>query len=263
VTSRAGREATAVAPLPDAPSSSYDDIAGIYHALWADWYLPAAKPGLEKLFFSKVPGGATVLDVCCGSGHVTKELVARGYNVTGIDSSAALIAQARKDLPQIDLRVQDARAIHLPIRYDAALSTFDSLNHMMWIDELRQVFEGVHRVMAAGGLFVFDMNLEQAYLNDDRRWTVNISDENVGLVRGTYDRREKKASTEIIWFVKAGPNNLWEQRRSVVEQRCYTKAEIVAALRGAGYREIEAVPAEDAGINSELGFGRIFFVARA
>ena len=115
----------------------------------------AAKLALEKLFFSQVPASATVLDVCCGSGHVTKELVKRGYQVTGVDS-AALIAQARTDLPQVDLRVQDARLMQLPMRYDAALSTFDSLNHILCIDELRQVFERVHSVLAPSGLFVFD-----------------------------------------------------------------------------------------------------------
>jgi SAM-dependent methyltransferase len=261
--SRAGHRGTVVVPIRESPSSSYDDIAGMYHALWADWYFPAAKPGLERLFFSKVPAGARVLDVCCGSGHVTKELVARGYQVTGIDSSPALIAQAQKDLPEIDLRVQDARAIQLATHYDAALSTFDSLNHIMCIDELREAFEGVHSVLVPGGLFVFDMNLEQAYLSDDQRWTVDVKDQSVGLVRGTYNRREKKASTEIIWFVKTGADNLWQQHRSVVEQRCYTQMDIVAALGDADFHKIEANPAENVGITSELGFGRIFFVARA
>jgi SAM-dependent methyltransferase len=244
-------------------SSSYDEIAGIYHELWADWYFPAASPALEKLFFSQVPAGAAVLDVCCGSGHVTKELVKRGYVVTGIDSSEALISQARKDLPQVDLHVQDARAIQLPMRYDAALSTFDSLNHILCLEELGRVFEGVHHVLLPNGLFVFDMNVERAYLSDQRRWTVNISDESIGLVRGTYYPVEKKASTEIIWFVKAGENNLWEQHRSVVEQRCYTRTEVVAALREAGFRNIEAISAEDVGVTADLGFGRIFFVGRA
>jgi len=248
--------------MPDTPSS-YDEIAGMYHALWADWYFPAAGPALEKLFFSQVPAGAAVLDVCCGSGHVTKELVKRGYKVTGIDSSAALIAQARKDLPEVDLRVQDARAIQLATRYDAALSTFDSLNHVMCIDELRHVFERVHGVLAPDALFVFDMNVERAYLSDQRRWTVNVGDESVGLVRGTYYPAEKKASTEIIWFVKAEATNLWEQHRSVVEQRCYTRVEVVAALKDAGFHALEAISAEDVGVTADLGFGRIFFVARA
>jgi SAM-dependent methyltransferase len=244
-------------------SSSYDDIAGIYHALWVDWYLPAARPALEKLFFLRVHRGASVLDVCCGSGHVTKELVARGYKITGIDASAALIAQARRDLPGVDFQVQDARAIRLDTRYDAALSTFDSLNHIMRLDELRKVFEGIQGALMPDGLFVFDMNVERAYLSDHQRWTVNLTDESVGLVRGSYDRAEKKASTEIVWFRKTGKDNLWEQHRSVVEQRCYPQALVMEALSEAGFREIEATTAESAGITAELGFGRIFFSARA
>jgi len=48
-----------------------------------------------------------------------------------------------------------------------------------------------------------------------------------------------------------------------VEQRCYTRAEGVAALCEAGFHEIEAISAEDVGVTADLGFGRIFFVARA
>src|SRR5215469_16690455 len=116
--------------------SAYDEIAGMYHALWADWYLPAAMPALETLFFANVPKSATVLDLCCGYGHVTKELVKRGYRVTGIDSSGKLIALAVRDLPGVDLRVQDAVALELEGCYAAALSTFDSLNHILTLEEL-------------------------------------------------------------------------------------------------------------------------------
>ena len=248
--------------MPD-QASSYDDIAGIYHTLWADWYLPAAMPALEELFFSRVPRGTSVLDVCCGSGHVTKELAARGYKITGIDASGALIAQARNDLPEVDFRVQDVRSIGLEGRYEAALSTFDSLNHVLSLDELRLVLEGIHRVLVPGALFVFDMNVERAYLSEQRRWTVSLGEESVGLVRGTYDRAEKKASTEIIWFRKTGSDNLWEQHRSIVEQRCYPQEAILGALSEAGFREIEAVTAENAGVAAQLGFGRIFFSCRA
>ncbi len=249
--------------MPEAQNSSYDDIAGLYHALWADWYLPAAMPALEKLFFSQVPTGARVLDLCCGSGHVTKELVRRGYNVTGIDSSAVLIALARRDLPDVDLRIEDARSFELEGRYDAALSTFDSLNHILTIDELGDVFVQTHRALASCGLFVFDMNLEEAYLTDLEDWTVNVTGESIGLVRGSYNRLTQTARTEIIWFRATGNDNLWQKHRSVVEQRCYTQAEILLALQEAGFRNIEAIPARQAGVASDLGHGRIFLVAHA
>ena len=260
--SRPGHQAVLL-PMTDSPASAYDEIAGMYHALWADWYLPAAVPALEKLFFSKVPAGARVLDVCCGSGHVTKELVRRGYHVTGIDCSAELIALARKDLPGVNLQVQDATALHLESRYDAAISTFDSLNHMLTVEDLGKVLVGVHRALEPGGLFVFDMNLEEAYSADLRQWVVRARDEEVTMVRGLYDYSAKKASTELIWFFREGAGNCWRQHRSFVEERCYEKPEILHGVAQAGFRHVEMTDAIDAGMKAELGFGRIFVTACA
>lgn len=244
---------------PASAPSSYDDIAEMYHELWADFYLPAALPALEKLFFERVPGGARVLDVCCGSGHVTGELIRRSYRVTGIDLSAELIALARAALPGSDFRVQDARNIQIEAPYDAALSTFDSLNHLLTLNDLREALASVCRALAPGGMFVFDMNLEEAYSLDLREWTVDIASERVGLVRGSFDPATKKAATELICFSKAGDGNLWRQSRSVVEQRCYTQPEILAALADAGFRGTETFAAREVGVTRGLGFGRAFF----
>jgi SAM-dependent methyltransferase len=244
-------------------SSSYDPIAEMYHALWADWYLPAALPALDRLFFSRVPAEANVLDVCCGSGHVTRELVRRGYCVTGVDASAGLIAIAKREMPDIDWRVRDARHLHLEDHYAAALSTFDSLNHVLTTEELQQIFEGVRGALQPGGLFVFDMNLDEAYRMDVQRWTVDVNDTTVSLVRGSYQPSSKKACTELIWFVRNEADELWRQYRSAVEQRSYTQTEILSALHRAGFREIECMMAEEAGMTAELAFGRIFVTARA
>ncbi len=247
--------------MPEVAQSSYDDVAEMYHALWADWYLPAAMPALERLFFSQVRPQDRVLDLCCGSGHVTKELVARGYQVTGVDNSAELIALARREMPGVDFRLQDARDLRLEEKYAAALSTFDSLNHILSLDELARVFAGVHRALEPGGLFVFDMNLEQAYSADLREWSVDLRDESVGLVRGTFDWERKKASTELIWFVRGRDGECWRQHRSLVEQQCYSQGEILGALGEAGFRKIEAISAREAGVTSGLGFGRSYFAS--
>lgn len=243
--------------------SSYDNIAGMYDAFWADWYLPAALPALEQLFFSKVSHGSRVLDLCCGSGHVTKELVARGYAVTGVDLSPALIEKARQALPGTEFLVQDARELRLEPGYDAVISTFDSLNHILTAEDLRKVFVRVRQHLVTGGLFVFDMNGEQAYFIDLRQWIGTVGENSVGLVRGTYDTATKTALTELIWFEKKEEPGVWTRKESVVEQRCYPQAEIVTALLESGFKNVEAIAAADAGVTSDLGFGRIFYVARA
>ena len=243
--------------------SSYNPIAEMYHTLWADWYLPAAMPALDRLFFARVPAGSEVLDVCCGSGHVTKELIRRGYRVTGVDASEGLIAIAKREMPNGDWRVGDARHLHLNARYAAALSTFDSLNHVLTPEELQQIFQGVRGALQPGGLFAFDMNLDEAYRTDMRRWTVDVNDTTVSLVRGSYEPSSKKACTELIWFVRNERDDLWRQYRSAVEQRSYTQTEILSALEKTGFREIECMTAEEAGMTAELAFGRIFITTRA
>jgi len=243
--------------------SPYDSIAGMYHALWFDWYLPAALPALETLVFSRVPRGSAMLDVCCGSGHVTKELVQRGYRVTGVDSSADLIALARQQLPQAEFVVQDVCSLTLPGRFDAALSTFDSLNHILTLEDLAQAFRQIHGALRPGAIFVFDMNLHEAYTLDLKQWAVDIHDNSVGMVRGQYDPVERRARTELMWFSRsAGDRNCWQQKHSVVEQRCYAREEILAALAGAGFQAIQACMASELGVDPDLGYGRMFVTSQ-
>jgi SAM-dependent methyltransferase len=220
-------------------------------------------PALERLFFSRVPSGAAVLDLCCGSGHVTKELVARGYQVAGVDVSASLIEHARESLPDVPFFVQDARELTFRDDFDAILSTFDSLNHILSLEDLQCAFAGARRALRAAGVFVFDMNLEEAYSADLHSWAVTVDDTNVTLVRGAYNRELHLGETELIWFEQAdAAENVWHQHRSVVKERCYPEQDILAALGEAGFGEVTTTSAVDAGMSAQLGFGRWFFTAR-
>ncbi len=155
--------------------SPYDPIADLYHQNWDDWYLPQAAVALESLFFSLLQPGARVLDVCCGCGHVTRELVARGYQVTGLDASAELIAQAKRELPAAKFVVADVRHFQSTGQFDGALSTFDSLNHILELQDLEASFRNVHGALVGGAPFVFDMNSEEAYRMDWQEWTTRVT----------------------------------------------------------------------------------------
>ncbi len=48
--------------------------------------------------------GERILDVGCGTGHLTSEIARSGAQVLGTDSSAAMIAQARENFPGAPLR---------------------------------------------------------------------------------------------------------------------------------------------------------------
>jgi SAM-dependent methyltransferase len=240
--------------------SAYDAIAEMYDRNWKDWYLPEALPALEKLFFRAVPKGRRVLDVCCGSGHVTAELIRRGYQVAGVDSSEQLIRLAKAKLPRGQFAVEDVRELGVRRIFDAAISTFDALNHLLTLDDLRASLKAVYQVLLPGGLFVFDLNGEDAYRLDMSRWQTTVDGDAVSLMRGTYDPITKVGATELIWFDRRN-GDLWGRQSSTVEERCYENEEVLEALKAAGFRRSEVMTANSLGVTGEIALGRFFFSA--
>jgi SAM-dependent methyltransferase len=239
-------------------ASPYDAIADFYHRGWSDWYLPSVRPALERLFYSALRPGARVLDVCCGCGHVTGDLRARGYEVTGIDLSEALIKVARADVPGAKFMVADAREFRVDRPFEGALSTFDSLNHLLTYEDLLAAFRSVHAALLRDAPFFFDMNLEEAYALDLGQWSKHSESDAVGFVRGVYTWETRRARTELVWFTAEKESGLWQRHDSVVEEQCYTVDEIRSALGEAGFSSIETYTARDAGVLDDLGYGRVY-----
>jgi SAM-dependent methyltransferase len=243
--------------------SPYDSIAEFYRTAWANWYLPSVLPALERLLFPALPAGASLLDVCCGCGHITEALAARGYNVTGLDSSQELIAHASKLLPDSEFLVADVRDFVVNSQFDGALSTFDSLNHLLSYVDLAAAFRSVKRALKQGAPFFFDMNLEEAYSLDLGNWSRHSEEDEVGFVRGRYDPCTRRGETEVTCFFREAHGSLWRRVDTVVEEQCYSVEEIGAALREADFSKVEMYKAEEAGVTDELGFGRLYVRAWA
>ena len=106
---------------------AYDPFARIYNQHWGD-FATNAYPILEHLVLRDLPPGCAVLDLCCGTGQLAAKLSEEGYIVTGLDGSAGMIEVARKNGPDVEFLVQDARNIALNRKFSAVFSTFDSLN---------------------------------------------------------------------------------------------------------------------------------------
>jgi len=77
---------------------------------------------LEEL---ALPPGGAVLDIGCGTGRHAIELARRGYAVTGLDLSTAMLARAAAAAKAAGVTVDwlhaDATRFTLPARYDAAI----------------------------------------------------------------------------------------------------------------------------------------------
>ena len=74
-------------------------------------------------FLETLPVGGSILDLGCGSGEpIAAYLIARGFNLTGIDYAPAMIELARSRFSDHQWHVQDMRRVQLTGLYNGVLS---------------------------------------------------------------------------------------------------------------------------------------------
>src|SRR5215472_15701174 len=66
--------------------------------------------------------GERVLDLGCGTGHLTAQIAAAGAEVVGLDLSPAMIDQARQAYPALRFVAGDARDFAFDEPFDAVFS---------------------------------------------------------------------------------------------------------------------------------------------
>jgi len=216
--------------------SDYDRFAWVYNKHWGNEFTHLALQVLEKLVFPHLLAKARILDLCCGTGQLAQALISRGYRVTGLDQSAEMLRFARENAPSGEFIVDDARSFKLPAVYHAVVSTFDSLNHIMSLEELTDVFGNVYAALQKGGLFLFDLNMEAGYRIC---WNDNfgiVEDDHVCVVRTSYRPEERTARFDTtIFSLQEG----WHRSDVTLFQKCYSEAEVQSALKVTGFTKIQ------------------------
>ena len=136
-------------------SGMFDSIASKYDRMNHGMSL-----GIDRLWrrrfvgrlSKRLPEGATVLDLACGTGDLTKALSRKGYAVTGLDISAEMMEIGKvkcRDLdPQPAFILGSAEEIPFPdSSFDAVTIAFGLRN----FDHRAQCLQEIRRVLKPGG----------------------------------------------------------------------------------------------------------------
>ncbi len=94
--------------------------------------------------------GERIIDVGCGTGELTRQLADRGASVVGIDAAEPMIAKARMQFPDLDLRVADITTVELPERFDAIFS--NAVLH--WVTDYDPAIRQMKKHLKPGGRLV-------------------------------------------------------------------------------------------------------------
>ncbi len=240
---------------------AYDPFARFYERYWCEEVPPAIFTVIERLLLPELERESRILDLCCGTGYTVARLERMGYRrVTGLDGSEKMLRIAERHAPRSGFILGDARSFGPQQEFDAILSTFDSLNHLMTLAELEAVLSNAHDALIGGGLFLFDMNTETGFIEHWADYFSIVEEEEVCVLRGSYDRDEKVGRYDITMFERTRRGE-WKRADAVITERCYSMREIRAALRRAGFKRVRVFDAvRDMGLEDHTG--RKFFLAR-
>ena len=135
--------------------------AGAYDALYGDKDYAGECDVLERIFarFATAPV-KTVLDLGCGTGNHAVRLAQRGYEVSGVDRSPAMLAAAAAKAKALGLAIplhrRDLLDLDLGRQFDAVLMMFAVLGYQTEDAHVLRALASARRHLRPGGLLVFD-----------------------------------------------------------------------------------------------------------
>lgn len=130
------------------------DVALVHHLGFGS-YADACAPGILALL-EPVRGGL-VLELGCGSGALTRHLVAGGHRVVATDASPAMVDLTRSSVPG----TEDVRVLALPDdplpEVDAVVSVGHVLNYLPDEAAIERALVTIAAAVRPGGVLAFDL----------------------------------------------------------------------------------------------------------
>lgn len=225
-------------------STDYDPFARIYDDAWGIDIVQHAMPHVEELLLPHIPDGAHLLDLCCGTGLLTHELLRKGYQVIGLDRSESMLHYARQKSVAGNFIFGDACSTELsPARFHGVVSTGYSLNHLMTLEELSKVFHNVYSALVEGGLFVFDLRREYAYRSTwDGHTDGSVKEEYAWAAQRSYNPNERIGQVKITIFQMTEGN--WQRSDITWLVKGHSRTEIESTLKQVGFINVSVYDAE-------------------
>ncbi len=181
-----------------------------------------------------LPPGSRILDVGCGTGRHAVELARRGYQITGVDISAGMLAEAEKAAREADVEVElihaDATRFMSDKLFDAAICLCEGAFSLLGgeddpYEHDLAILRNIRAALRPGARFVLTA------LNACRLIRQATQED---VESGRFDPVTMVETSTAEWDTSQGKKSL------VVRERSYVPTELVLLLRQARF-EVEHI----------------------
>ena len=186
---------------------------------------------LEEL---RLPPGSHILDVGCGAGRHAVELARRGYQVTGVDISSGMLAEAERAAREAGVEVElihaDATQFKSDKLFDAAICLCEGAFSLLGseddpIEHDLAILRNIHAALKPGARFILTAP-------NACRLIRQVTQEDVE--NGRFDPITMVEVFTVEWDAPEGKKSL------LVRGRSYVPTELVMLFRQAGF-EVEHI----------------------
>ena len=235
----------------------YDRIMeDIDYTAWCEFY---------KTCFAKYDTAVhKMLDLACGTGSITVPLAQLGYDMTGLDLSAEMLAlaQQKADTARVRIRFseQNIALFDAGTGFDAAICSFDGYNYLTSPKDVTSSFARVYETLREGGMFIFDVSTPYKYENilADNAFVYEYDDLFLSW-QNFYNKKTALCDFYLTFFIKEG--NAWHRVDETQRQRRYLLPRLAKMLKEAGFTVLEKVSDLDFSPVSEES-DRAFFICK-
>jgi cyclopropane fatty-acyl-phospholipid synthase-like methyltransferase len=179
----------------------------------------------------QLPPGCSILDMGCGIGRHSVELAKRGYNVTGVDLSSGMLAQARAAAAQAGVRINwiqaDATQFSAETQFDSAICLCEGAFGLVGNDADDHdalILRNVAHALKSGGMFVLTaLNALQSIRQ--------FKDEDVTQKR--FDPLTLIETSEVEWETPEG------KRSVIVREKRHLPGDLKRLVQAAGFEVLD------------------------
>jgi MFS family permease len=223
------------------------EFAQAYNTRWGV-FAEYIGPKIVKFYEGQDEAGdKTMLDLCCGTGQLSRIFLQHGYDVTGLDLSEAMLDYARKNAAayggeRARFFAGSAAGYVLDHRVGLAVASGEALNHLRSTGDFKRCLDSTFAVLAEGGVFAFDVRTRKGFF-EWNNITVEESDDGVVVKNGIYDGGDA-ATQRVLGFDRIAGDS-YQRFEQIVHNVVYPIDWLEARVREAGWGEVRITSIQD------------------